>query len=64
MFTTEDTEAKEFELTESGRFAHNPDHVVSLANSCGFVTTSCNAEIIRSESGKPVQGRLFVLRRE
>lgn len=64
LFTTEDTEAKDFELTNSGRFAHNPDHVALLANSCGFVTESCNAEILRLENEKPVQGRLFVLRRQ
>jgi len=61
--STESSEANQWHLTDSGRYAHHPDYVVSVAESVGWKVALRVSGELRDELSKPVYGDLFVLRR-
>ena len=52
-----------FVLTTSGRFAHSPRYVHAVGAACGFVVEARQRCEIRQNSGKPVMGDIYVLRK-
>jgi predicted TPR repeat methyltransferase len=46
-----------------GRFAHDAEYIAASAEATGLIVVAMDDEIIRSEDGTPVQGRLAVLQR-
>ncbi|HUO09451.1 MAG TPA: methyltransferase domain-containing protein [Phycisphaerae bacterium] len=54
----------DFQLLPSGRFAHDPAYVRTLAQEFGFTECNWRDITIRLEAASPVQGDLFLFRRE
>jgi predicted TPR repeat methyltransferase len=50
-----------FSLDQTGRYSHSDAYVRSLAATNGFTVVHSSPEIIRTERGHPVPGRLYVL---
>jgi len=62
-FSIEVTETGEdYELRQTGRYAHSPGYVQRLAEATGFETVSSNFCVLRYEMGKPVAGSVVALR--
>lgn len=59
-FSVETWEEPDFALTDSGRYAHNPDYVEMVAARCGLVELSGQDMVLRLESGQPVDGYVTV----
>lgn len=59
-FSVETWEEPDFALTESGRYAHNPDYVEHVADRCGLEELSGQDMVLRLESGQPVDGYVTV----
>lgn len=59
-FSVETWEEPGFALTESGRYAHNPDYVEQVAAQCGLTELSGQDMVLRLESGQPVDGYVAV----
>jgi predicted TPR repeat methyltransferase len=53
----------EVRLNPSGRYAHSPAHVVECLAGTGLEIAVCAEEILRKESGRPVQGLLIEARK-
>jgi len=50
-----------FRLTDSGRYSHTVDHIMSVAENAGLRVDRITTEILRHEYGEPVEGLLAVL---
>lgn len=61
IFTTEKTEKADYHLYQTGRYAHSPAYVRSLAREFGYIVKRSQQTTIRRESGRWVVGNLFVL---
>ncbi|MDO9711540.1 methyltransferase domain-containing protein [Paracraurococcus lichenis] len=53
-----------FALGAAMRFRHDAGHVAGLAEAAGFAVLAQEAAVLRQEKGAPVEGLLFVLRRD
>jgi predicted TPR repeat methyltransferase len=62
-FSVEHLESANVAIRSSGRFAHSPDYIRTLAESHGFVQRVVEEAAIRSERNTPIPGWLFVLGR-
>lgn len=63
-FTTERCAGDTFQIQTSGRFAHSTAYVRRLAEHHGFHVCTANAITVRVERNLPIDGQLFVLRRD
>ena len=63
MFSTEGSDGDGFVLRESGRYAHSVGYISALADRFGFAMVTVEDVVVRKESGKDIQGNVFVLRR-
>lgn len=63
-FTVERDEVFPFRLTDSGRYAHHPDHIRQIAAEAGVSVRRLDRAILRCEYGEPVAGLVAVLQRE
>jgi predicted TPR repeat methyltransferase len=61
-FTVERGNLFPFRLTDSGRFAHQRDHLLLVAQEAGMQLVSQTAEVLRHEYGEPVWGWVTILR--
>ncbi|BAV33880.1 methyltransferase [Sulfuricaulis limicola] len=52
-----------FVLRQTGRYAHSDNYIRALAADAGFTEVGSHAAVLRRESGRDVQGRLYLLRR-
>lgn len=62
-FSIEITESEGFSVGTTFRFAHSHGYVKNLARKHGFKVLADDAAVIRRESGQPVEGGIYVLRR-
>ena len=62
-FTVERSDAYPFQLTDSGRFAHHPDHLREVAGRSGLDIASMDDAILRYEYGNQVSGLVAVFRK-
>lgn len=63
-FSTEDTkDAESFTLKSSGRYAHNENHIRSLADKNHFVFLDNQKTIIRYEANEPIHGQVYLLKK-
>ena len=63
-FSTESEEITEsYVLRSTERYAHSPSYIQTLATTSGFMVAGIEKLILRHESGKPVEGRLFFLQK-
>lgn len=53
---------QDYHLEITGRYTHAPGYVTRLAASNGFTVLNMTATAIRTEQGKPVHGRLILLK--
>jgi predicted TPR repeat methyltransferase len=60
-FSTEATAEANYRLNETGRYSHSKEYIELLSRKFGFEVRNCQAESIRTQSGNPVAGHLFVL---
>eukprot|EP00928_Gymnodinium_smaydae_P056598 TRINITY_DN39960_c0_g1_i1.p1 TRINITY_DN39960_c0_g1~~TRINITY_DN39960_c0_g1_i1.p1 ORF type:complete len:562 (+),score=87.84 TRINITY_DN39960_c0_g1_i1:107-1792(+) len=51
-----------YQLCDTGRFTHRPEYIAGLANKHGFSMDRTRDLVLRYNGGKPVHGRVFVLR--
>ena len=63
-FTVERSETSPHMLTDSGRFAHHPDHIRAVAESAGLETAGIQEGFLRMEGGREVIGLIVLLRKE
>lgn len=63
LFSTERCDDADYVLRPSGRYAHSPAYIESLAAEFGFMIVSGNPAKIRMEAGVPLMGDIFALRR-
>jgi len=61
-FSVERAETGTAEVRSSGRFAHNPDYIVSLAGERGFSVAEHKSVTLRKERSRPIAGEIFLLR--
>jgi predicted TPR repeat methyltransferase len=52
---------EDYELRQTGRYAHSPGYVQRLAEATGFEILNSNSCTLRYEKGKPVAGRVILL---
>jgi predicted TPR repeat methyltransferase len=62
--TVERGEQYPFRLTDTGRYAHHPDHLRDVAAQCGMAVTSMDEGFLRLEYGAEVIGLYAILRKE
>ncbi|MEO8740359.1 MAG: tetratricopeptide repeat protein [Casimicrobiaceae bacterium] len=62
-FSTEESETADFSLRASGRYAQSQAYIRRVAG-LAFSVIAAESTIIRMESGKPINGRLYLLRRQ
>ncbi len=63
-FTLERDGRYPFCLTDSGRYAHHPDHVREVAEEAGLTVRQLDTVNLRYEYGEPVAGLVVVLQKE
>lgn len=62
VFSTEQNEGPDdYSLLKSGRYAHNADYIVRLADAYGLKTTTIEPLVLRKEAGLDIKGNAFVL---
>src|SRR5438874_3198305 len=61
-FSTEECEDEEFQLLPTGRYAQSQDYVRRSADA--FSLVAAESTTVRIESGTPIAGRLYLLRRQ
>lgn len=62
-FSTEDTtDTDSFLLKDSGRFAHSETYITALSNKYNFSIAEQKSTTIRHEAGKPIQGKIYILK--
>jgi predicted TPR repeat methyltransferase len=59
-FTCETGSVMPFQLCDSGRYAHHPDHVHRAANGAGLSIVSLSECVLRQEYGESVSGLVTV----
>jgi predicted TPR repeat methyltransferase len=64
VFTAEFHDGDAYRLLPNGRYAHAETYVRKLADGAGFAVERVEAITPRMEHGKPVVGRLYVLRKK
>jgi predicted TPR repeat methyltransferase len=52
-----------FKLQESGRYAHDDNYVRASAIGAGFEVVSASDEVLRTDSGQPINGRVYALKK-
>jgi predicted TPR repeat methyltransferase len=52
-----------FQLTDTGRYAHHPDHVREAAAAAGLTVAYLDEAFLRMEYGVPVTGLFAVLKK-
>jgi predicted TPR repeat methyltransferase len=62
-FTAERDDVYPFHLTDSGRYAHHPDHIREVATEAGLTVRQIDAADLRFEYGEPVAGVVVVLQK-
>ncbi|MEO7191645.1 MAG: methyltransferase [Vicinamibacterales bacterium] len=62
-FTLELTDIRPFRLTDSGRYAHHPDHVRDVAAVAGLAVRQLDVVTLRYEYGEAVSGLVAVLQK-
>ena len=60
-FSVERTDSAPFRLTDSGRYAHHPDHLRHVAESAGLRVACLREEYMRMEYGEEVIGQFAVM---
>lgn len=63
-FSIEEADQDGVTIRSSGRFAHGQGYILDLARDHGLVLCENRAMTVRKERGRPIAGRLFVLRAE
>ncbi len=63
-FSLERGQGEDYQLTESGRYAHSRSYVEQVSAAAGFSWMHISQAVIRTEYGRPVVGLLVVLRKE
>ncbi|MFZ2315959.1 MAG: tetratricopeptide repeat protein [Gammaproteobacteria bacterium] len=63
MFNVEIGSEYDYQMTESGRFAHNKEYVERIAQQLQFVVKQVDDIVIREQNQQPVQGYFFILQR-
>jgi len=53
-----------FSLTDTGRYAHHPDHVREAAAAAGLRVAAINEAFLRMEYGVPTTGLFAVLQKD
>lgn len=61
VFSIEITDASNWELQETARFAHNPEYIQALCTEYGFATLEIRKTYARSQNDKSVSVLLFLL---
>jgi predicted TPR repeat methyltransferase len=61
LFNIEITENANFELQQTGRYAHNKNYIEQLAEKFNFKIIECLPEIIRLQNNIPTNGMIFLL---
>ena len=61
LFSVEAGERAGYQLRPSGRFAHHPDHIRTLAVEHGYAIKAERSLTLRLDGNKPVTGMLFLL---
>ncbi|HEY3181022.1 MAG TPA: tetratricopeptide repeat protein [Casimicrobiaceae bacterium] len=62
VFSTEESEAADYTLLPTARYAHSKAYISRLAETA-FAIIEANAVVIRTEFGAPVEGRLYLLQK-
>ena len=62
-FTVETIEAEGWLLLPTGRYAHAQSYVAERAQQAGFSLAESKAAILRTQSGAPVEGRVWLLQK-
>jgi predicted TPR repeat methyltransferase len=62
-FSMELGEHYPFRLTDTGRYAHHPDHVRDAAKAAGLTVAYLDQAFLRMEYGSPVAGLFAVLKK-
>ena len=60
-FAAERDDVYLFHLTDSGRYAHHPDHIREVTTEAGLTVRQLDAADLRFEYGEPVTGLIAVL---
>lgn len=64
VFTVEEGTTRPYKLTDSGRFAHTGDYIMSVAQEAGLELISLDQGFLRYEYGDPVSGLVVLLRKQ
>jgi predicted TPR repeat methyltransferase len=64
VFSTESSHTESWELLTTGRYAHSPSYIRSLANIVGFSVLLEKAARIRKEKEQWIMGDLYIMRKE
>lgn len=56
----EDSQIKDYNLSDSGRYKHNPEYIKALLKSTGYNNIKSKKIILRQENGKNVEGRIYL----
>ncbi len=63
VFSTEQAEEGDYQIRQSGRFAHSDPYISDLAASNGFEVACRKSVAVRQECGEAIGGQLYVLRK-
>ncbi|MCW5213920.1 methyltransferase domain-containing protein [Desulfobulbus sp. US5] len=61
VFSTEHGEKNQWQVRQTGRFAHRPEYVVEVAQGCGWQLVTSEEADLRREEDAWIRGDLFVL---
>ncbi len=61
LFSIEQSEAEEYKILSTGRYAHSASYIETLQNQCGFSLEASRPVEIRKESSKSIMGRIYIL---
>ncbi|WLE97288.1 MAG: tetratricopeptide repeat protein [Candidatus Electrothrix communis] len=64
VFSTEHGEKNQWQVRQTGRFAHRPEYVVEVAQGCGWQLVTSEEADLRREEDAWIRGDLFVLIKE
>lgn len=63
IFSVEISEAAPYQLQPTARYAHHPEHVLSLCEQSGFQVVFNELKVARQQEGQDVWVRVFAIRR-